>query len=604
MKSRVSASGREVLLSLTLLTLPGLLLLSVLLLSARRIPVSSLKLISEEGAILYYNTATIRNVDVLFSGEQPGWQERLVVADYLLYPVLLRLAPDIPLIRSAVNRLGAMFLDGLLMPVQIRDLALLVREGATPVPASGRAPADTLKRSGIHGEIYSTISDAMQKNIAAILRSELAVLREAGAYQASVVVLERQKDHLQLRAMVDTGSAHGLNGALLVHQAGSVLKPLIYMMAFDRFSLRPGDAVDDTPLRIYEKDAVYEPRNHDNQFTGRITIREALAASRNIPAIRMLQLVGVSEYARFLKDAGLDHIDQPQKYGLSLALGTGGASVLQVALLFSIAPAGGELLPLYMGYDGQPIFLTATGRPVRERPSIRRFFSQETSLLITHVLSDREARRISFGHRNFLDFPFEVAAKTGTSQSFRDSWTAGYTDRYIVAVWVGNYRGASMNAVSGLRGAARVFHQVVRMLVGGKRPSFRYPPGWKTTSICRHLEEDRNCSRIEELSLPEKRQLDESVRRILLDRPGALLLSPLPDQVFYLDPHRHEGQSIPFELSAPAKLTLIRNGAVIPEFDGRNAGPGRLLIRLDRGRYEIVLMDQSGRSVRRHFEVR
>ncbi len=604
MRGRLSGSGREALLSVTLLALPGLFVLLLLSVSARRIPVNSLRLISEEGVTIYFNTATVRNVDVLFSGEQPGWQERIRVADYLMQPVLIRLGIQSGVIRSGMSRLGAFFLDGVLMPVQIRDLALLLGEGSTATHTAGNAPALTLERTGFRGEIRSTISDAMQQSIAAIVRSELAVLREQGAYQTSVVVLERQNDHLQLRAMVDTGAAHGLNGALLVRQAGSVLKPFIYAMAFDRFAVRPGDAVDDTPLRILDGSEAYEPRNHDNEFAGRITVREALAASRNIPAVRMLQLVGVREYGDFLRNVGLDHIEHPERYGLSMALGTGGASVLETAMLFSIPAAGGELLPLYMGTDDGPIFLTAAGRPVRDRPAVQRFFSRETSLLITHVLSDREARRISFGRRNYLDFPFDVAAKTGTSQSFRDSWTAGYTDRYIVAVWVGNYSGASMNAVSGLRGAARIFHQVVRMLAGQGHPTFRYPSDWRTASVCRHPDEGDDCSRIEELLLPGDRHADETVRRVLLDRSSGLLLSPMAGQIFYLDPHRSEGQSIPFEWNASARLTLVRDGAVMPEFDDRKVEPGRMLVNLKRGRYEIRLIDESGRSARRRFEVR
>lgn len=149
MRGRLSGSGREALLSVTLLALPGLLVLLLLSLSARRIPVNSLRLISEEGVTIYFNTATVRNVDVLFSGEQPGWQERIRVADYLMQPVLVRLGIQSGVIRSGMSRLSAFFLDGVLMPVQIRDLALLLGEGSTATHTAGGTPARTLERTGL-----------------------------------------------------------------------------------------------------------------------------------------------------------------------------------------------------------------------------------------------------------------------------------------------------------------------------------------------------------------------------------------------------------------------------------------------------------------------
>lgn len=593
---RYSRSGWGLALLLTLVSLPCLLLLFVLRWSSVRVPESSLRLISREGTVIYFNTATVQNVDVLFSGVQPGWQERIRVADYLMRPVLYRLPLQSRLLHAAISRLAAGLLDGVLRPYEIRDLHLLLTEGSSDPVVSGRAPAQSLERMGLKGDVYSTISDSIQQGTEAIIRSELQVLRAKGAYQAAVVVLERGADHLQLRAMVDTGARHGLNGALLVRQAGSVLKPFLYAMAFDRFSVRPGDPVDDTPLRLVEGSEVYAPRNHDNRFAGRITVREALAASRNIPAVRMLQLVGIQEYAAFLRQAGLEHIGDAKQYGLSMALGTAGASPLETAILFSIPASAGQLLPLYIGSDGQPIYLTPAGRPVRNPPPQRRFFSKEASLLLTHVLSDREARRISFGARNFLDFPFDVAAKTGTSQSFRDSWTAGYTTRYVVAVWVGNFSGQSMNAVSGLRGAARIFHQVIRMLSAGQRPTFRYPDDWQTLSVC------GQCNPVEELVLPHRAEPDDVVRSILLDSSGDIMPSPLQGQVFYLDPES-DGVGIPLELRVAGRLTLLKEGRIMAGFDQREVAAGRLLVSLSPGHYEIRLVSPEG-HVLRHFEVR
>lgn len=583
---------------------PLLLLLAVLAMQVARMPVQNrLRVLSVEGTPLYYNPAAPRNPEAYLMERRADFRERRLVADYLLRP----------LAASSLSRgiliPGALLLDGVLNPPAILDLALLLEEGGLPGPTVTTAGAE-LEREGFRGEIRSTLSDSMQQSVRSIVSSELQLLREDGAYQAAVVVLERDGDVLRLRAMVDTGGSKGINGALLVRHAGSVLKPFLYALAFERHGWRPRTIIDDTPLHLSGGSELYEPRNHDNKFAGPITVREALASSRNIPAVRTLLRIGAEDYVQFLREAGLEHIGPASRYGPSLALGTGGTTALETAVLFSVLASGGELHPLLLGSDGEPIYLTPAGRPTRQVMATRRMLSLQTTQLITHILSDREARRISFSRRNFLDFPFDVAAKTGTSQSYRDSWTAGYTDRYVVAVWLGNFSGRSMAAVSGLRGAARVFHQVMRLLVDQGRPSFRYPRAWRYEPVCRSTGiaarlSPSGCPAMVEVFLPDESDA-ASVSAggglstgVSLSRdaslPGGvsipaerLVQSPFHGQVFYLDPHRPEGQRVPLEFRRSGGFwSLYRNGQAMPEFAGRPLKAGVTLLAIGRGRYML-----------------
>lgn len=595
--------------------LPLLGLLALLALQMARLPVENrLRVLSVEGTPLYYNATVPKNPEAYLMERAPDFRERRLVADYLLrrpLQLMFGQAQGMPGASGPAIRLlvgvGATLLDGVLNPHAILDLALLLDEGGLPAPTATRTGSD-LEKEGFRGEIRSTLSDSMQQGIRSIIASELQLLREDGAYQAAVVVLERDGPDLKLRALVDTGGSKGLNGALLVRHAGSVLKPFLYALAFERHGWRPRTIIDDMPLHLSGGSELYEPRNHDNKFAGPITVREALASSRNIPAVRTLLRVGAEDYVEFLREAGLEHIGPAARYGPSLALGTGGTTALETAILFSILASGGELHPLLLGSDGRPIYLTASGRPTREGIPSRRMLSLEATQLITHILSDREARRISFSRRNFLDFPYDVAAKTGTSQSYRDSWTAGYADRFVVAVWLGNFSGRSMAAVSGLRGAARVFHQVMRLLVDQTRPAFRYPRSWRFEPVCRGTGvaarlSPSGCPTMVEIFLPDEHDGAESVAGMEARKsPRGPVQSPFQGQVFYLDPHRTDGQRIPVEFTrAGGTWSLFRNGQMVPGFERRALRPGTVFLALDRASYELRVLPE---DIRISFRVR
>ncbi|MCX7679695.1 MAG: penicillin-binding protein 1C [Spirochaetes bacterium] len=337
------------------------------------------------------------------------------------------------------------------------------------------------------GTIVTTLSANLNCTVNEILRNEIASVKKFGGNNGAVLVLEIPPDGsaLLLRAMVGSvdyfdENEGQVNGTIAIRQAGSTLKPFIYALAIDLFNYRPWTQVPDMPFAFETgvEGVVFQPQNYDMRFWGNIPIRDALASSRNIPAVWLVRKIGEEKFYAFLENAGFTHLRKgPHHHGLGMALGSAGASLMQLVKAYSAFPLKGEMRPLCIAKqaDGNKLLLD----------SPRTLFSKKAAYYITHILADREARRRAFGKRNFQDFPFEVATKTGTSSDYRDAWIVGYTDKYVVGVWVGNFSGNKMYGVSGGWGAGRIFHQVMRVLEGKRMPRFHYPANWRMERICR-----------------------------------------------------------------------------------------------------------------------
>ncbi|MEQ8353431.1 MAG: transglycosylase domain-containing protein [Leptospiraceae bacterium] len=450
----------------------------------------------------------------------------------------------------------------------------------------------------VRGEVLTELDNGLQTHIQSIIQAELSVLEDKGANQAAVIVLERGSEFWNLRAMIGSSDFEGqdgqVNGALAIHDAGSVLKPFLYALAVQEMGLRPGHLIDDSEYVITDsiRKETYAPRNHDLKFSGTITVREALAGSRNIPAVRLIERLGAQRFYDLLKSAGFEHMQEPARdYGPSLALGTGGATLFEVTLLYGALAAEGEMLPVQIAHS-----------PVLRFGQRKQLFRTDTALLIRHILSDREARRGSFGPRSFLDFPFDVAAKTGTSKDFRDSWAVGYTTNHVVGVWVGNFRSEPTLGVSGARGAGRIMHQVMRMLYENSDSRFHYPDSWRYANICKktgHLA-GPNCPAWTEPFLPED-VLPPPCSGIHEASQPMGILHPLDDQIFVLDPHRPEdSQSVLLEIRAESDCYYSINGQMhrIPA-----GGHLRTQIKPVAGSYEITLHCPGKPPVRTLFRI-
>lgn len=335
------------------------------------------------------------------------------------------------------------------------------------------------------GRIQTGISAGLNASVQNIVTNEMRSLQEAGAEHAAVVVIEKTAQGDELRAMVGSAdfladNAGELNHAVRVRSAGSTLKPFVYGLGFDRGIFNATTIFSDRDLSIGtgREGETYRPHNNDMRYWGDLTLRESLVASRNVPAIIAANRIGIPTLLDFLRNAGFAHLtDTAEHYGPGLALGSGGATLLQLARAYSAIASHGELKPLQLGKTGN-------GATIKIGES-RRLLSPPTAQRLTDMLSDRALRRRAFGRRNFLDFPFPVAAKTGTSKDYRDGWVIGFTPRYVVAVWVGNSHGEPMRSVSGAWGAGRIFHQVMRLVNAGNRQPFVHGESLTAMRLCR-----------------------------------------------------------------------------------------------------------------------
>ncbi|MBI5622944.1 MAG: penicillin-binding protein 1C [Elusimicrobia bacterium] len=313
------------------------------------------------------------------------------------------------------------------------------------VPGRGEAPASLI--------LASTLDSDLQAKAASILKERLASLAGRNAADGAVLVADNATGEV-LAYVANNGqdsSARHVDGITARRQAGSTLKPFLYALALDRKLLTAASPLDDSPVDVAAGRGVFRPENYDRRFRGWVTVRQALAGSVNIPAVRALSLLGPDAFVSTLDSLGFSGLAQGDYYGPSLALGSADVSLWElVAAYRSLADHG-----LYA-----PLTLTP-GQGVGRK---RRVFSKEAAWVVADILSDRTSRSASFGLESPLDTRFWTAVKTGTSKDMRDNWCVGVSERYTVGVWVGNFSGAPMWNVSGVSGAAPVWQEVMSAL--------------------------------------------------------------------------------------------------------------------------------------------
>lgn len=273
-----------------------------------------------------------------------------------------------------------------------------------------------------------------------------------------------------------------VNVAITPRQPGSTMKPLTYLAAFERLGWTPSTLLLDTPLAYPDGEGnVYRPANADGRFHGPVSLRVALASSYNVPAVRTQEQLGLGPVKELAARLGITTLTRDD-YGLSLTLGSGEVSLLEMTGAYQALANGGVLVPPTailritdsFGRDIQPV------RPW-PRPAVR----PEHAYLITHILADNEARTPGFGPDSPLLLSRPAAAKTGTTNDFRDNWIIGYTPQLVAGVWVGNADNAPMLDVGGASGAGPIWHNFMeRSHEGLPVLDFARPPGIVELTVC------------------------------------------------------------------------------------------------------------------------
>jgi penicillin-binding protein 1C len=315
--------------------------------------------------------------------------------------------------------------------------------------------------------VRSTLDGALQQVAAETLRRHLLAVRGQRVQDGALLVADNASGEVlaYVGGSGDLSSARFVDGVQARRQAGSALKPFLYALAMEQRLLTPASLLEDTPLEIPVAGGLYRPQNYDEQFHGLVSARTALASSLNIPAVRTLELVGPETFVQQLRRldfAGLR--ESGDYYGPALALGSADVSLWELVNAYRTLANGGTWAPLRMAAEEG----AGGGR--------RKVYSPEAAFLVSHVLADREARSATFGLENPLATRFWTAVKTGTSKEMRDNWCVGFSRRYTVGVWVGNFSGEPMRDVSGITGAAPVWLDVMRWLHGAAAGAAPEPP--------------------------------------------------------------------------------------------------------------------------------
>jgi penicillin-binding protein 1C len=359
----------------------------------------------------------------------------------------------------------------------------------------------TIYRSGF--SVHTTLDPALQDMAQAAVQEQVASMTAQNATNGALVIIRPTTG--EILAMVGSADFYNesisgqVNMAVSPRQPGSSIKPLTYLAAFEQ-GLTPASLVWDVPSefppsgRADDPRPPYTPVNYDGRFHGPVTLRDALANSYNIPAVKVLDYVGIYDdpatpqeegLVPFARRMGITTLNRSD-YGLSLTLGGGDVTLLELTGAYAVFANNGRRIPpvaitRILDFAGNLVY---EYQPTPGEQVIR----AEHAYLMSSILADNQARTPAFGANSVLNLPFPVAAKTGTTNDFRDNWTLGYTPDLAVGVWIGNADYTPMINTSGLSGAAPLWAKVMQagmqQVTGGDLTPFNRPGGVVERVIC------------------------------------------------------------------------------------------------------------------------
>lgn len=396
--------------------------------------------------------------------------------------------------------------------------------------------AQTIYRSGF--VVYTTLDPTLQDYAQQLVTDQVASMFANNTKNGALVSIQPSTG--EILAMIGSPDFNNVEIAGQINMAisptrqpGSAIKPITYLAAFEK-GWTPSTWIWDVPTQFPDgANPPYEPKNYDNKFHGGMTLRIALSNSFNIPAVKALEFVGIYDdpntpekdgmiaMAERLGITSLDRLD----YGLSLTLGGGDISLIDLTSAYAVMANEGKKVPpvailKITNFAGEVIY-------EYQPPEGEQVIRPEHAYLISSVLSDNEARSLMFGANSALNLSFQVAAKTGTTNDIRDNWTMGYTPDLVTGVWIGNADYTPMLNSSGLSGAAPIWSQFMEFAVpyisNGSPSTFTRPDGIVDKIVCRlsGTEPSNSCRSqytevfaFDQLPLPPSQDL---VRKIKID---------------------------------------------------------------------------------------
>jgi len=484
-------------------------------------------------------------------------------------------------------------------------------------------------------DTISTLDLGLQLLAEEELALEISLLSNKRISNGAILAIENETG--AVRVYVGSGSwfneeASGkIDGVRFRAQPGSCLKPFLYALALDT-GFSPNEIMPDLPTVFGSREA-YVPSNFNNRFNGPVRLRIALASSLNIPAVYVLERLGVRTFEEYLVSLGFDSINETMgTHGTGLALGNAEVSLEEMVRAFSVFPRMGLPLEFRWTEDGKPV---QPAKPV---------MSPYAAWMIADILSDRSSRFVGFGPAPALATSFESMFKTGTANQFQHIWALGATRRFTVGVWMGNFSGETVIGSTGSSIPARIAAKLLAALeesagqekgqkIGGLRTASRaaenlagtVPQGTMEVQICAlsGMAAGPYCTGLtKEFIRSEKipavcnwhtqaglfypgeyrSWLSERFRSGGVRQEGTgRIRTPVTGAVFYLDPSLPaEAQALRVETSGFSENALLFvDGGLV----GSLNHAGVYALPLSRGRHSITVTDE-GSSASADFEVR
>jgi penicillin-binding protein 1C len=338
--------------------------------------------------------------------------------------------------------------------------------------------------------VYTTLDYDLQLEAENIISQQVKSLSDKHVSNGALLAIEPKTAKVlswvgsenyyndQIDGQVDMVSA--------LRQPGSSIKPLMYLLALEKGST-PATILADVPVEFQTESGPYAPKNYDLDFHGPVRLREALASSFNVPAVQMLNSLGVESFLAFLNKLGIQTLDQnPNFYGLALTLGGGEVRMVDMARAFNVIANYGDLFDLstiekITDQHGAKIY--EWNQPPKNY--VLGAYGKEDAYQIIDILKDPHARLKGFGEGSVLEISHDAAVKTGTTRNFRDNWTIGFTPQLLTTVWVGNADASPMQNISGVDGAGPIWHDFMEAaLQSAPEEKFVVPPRLHQVEIC------------------------------------------------------------------------------------------------------------------------
>jgi 1A family penicillin-binding protein len=340
-------------------------------------------------------------------------------------------------------------------------------------------------------KIYTTLDLDLNRKLEEVAHNNIDNLAQRDANNTAIVAVNPRTG--EILGMVGSMDYYNedISGQVNVataqpgRQPGSSIKPLIYLTAFAG-DYSPSTVVQDLPISITDDlGRVWSPQNFDKRFRGNVALRSALGNSLNIPAVKVLEHVGIDAAWDMVKRLGITTWTDRNRLGLSLTLGGAEVLPLELAGAYATLANNGLRIPLVavtkvVDSDGDVL-------EDYKVPAGEQVVDPRAAYMVTNILSDNNARLITYGPNSMLKTDRPAAAKTGTTDNYRDTWTMGYTANLVVGVWVGNTDGHPMKEVLSSMSAGKIWREsldAATAFLELPADDFQRPSGLTEAEVC------------------------------------------------------------------------------------------------------------------------